>query len=240
LAELFRFVTVCMNHMRGDKIEQSRSPDLAHIVHDLRNPLATIALEAAVLDANEVTDAARTHRALQRIMMNVHYLSRLIDDLLDLGALGEGRLTIRFAPTEMRALLEHVITRVNGDHDRLVLEAPQPITTRVDELRIERVVANLLQNALKYAPVRSAIVVRLDRIDALVRVSVTDVGAGIDPAEREVIFEEYRRGLSAAGHDGSGLGLFVSRRIVEAHAGRIGVDNVRGGGTCFFFELPIM
>jgi signal transduction histidine kinase len=212
------------------------------IVHDLRGPLATINLEASLLeDQIELVGGPSTRRALQRIRLNVDYLARMVDDLLDLTAIDRGRLVIRSARTELRTLLEQVIERAitTRDRDRVVLEAPQPITVSADDLRIERVVANLLQNALKYTPNRSAIVVRLDGGATVARVSVTDGGPGIDPEERESIFEAFYRGASASPRDGSGLGLYVSKRIVEAHGGRIGVDGAPDRGSCFYFELPV-
>jgi signal transduction histidine kinase len=212
------------------------------IVHDLRGPLATINLEASLLeDQIELVGGPSTRRALQRIRLNVDYLARMVDDLLDLTAIDRGRLTIRNTKTELRTLLEQVIERAiaTRDRDRVVLEAPKPITVSADDLRIERVVANLIQNALKYTPSRSAIVVRLDGGATMARVSVTDAGPGIAPEERESIFEAFYRGASTSPHDGSGLGLYVSKRIVEAHGGRIGVDRAPDRGSCFYFELPV-
>ncbi len=212
------------------------------LVHDLRNPLATIALEASLLDDKATLgDQEGLRRAVHRINRNAEYLARIVEDLLDLGAFDHGGLTIQWTRTELRSLLEQVIERAisTRDHDRLLLEAPFPVTVNADPLRIERVVSNLLQNALKYAPDRSEIVVRLDHFADAARVSVTDVGPGIDLAEQTSIFDMYRRGASASPGSGSGLGLYISKLIVEAHGGRIAVDSVHGAGSCFYFELPV-
>lgn len=224
----------------GEFMTHTAEVDL--IVHDLKNPLATIGLEASLLDDRlALLDGGTIRRALHRIKHNVEYLARIVDDLLDLSALDHGRLTIRYMRTELRSLLEQVIDRAvsTRDHDRMVLEAPEPITVRADDLRIERVVVNLLQNALKYSPGKSSIVVRLDQTGGCARVSVTDVGPGIDPNEQNSIFERFRRGSGTGAHEGSGLGLYVSKKIVEAHGGRIGVDSRPGSGCRFFFELPL-
>jgi two-component system, NtrC family, sensor histidine kinase KinB len=100
------------------------------------------------------------------------------------------------------------------------------------------VIANFLQNAFKYAPEPSPILVQLDVQPTFVRVSVIDVGPGIPPEEQPHIFDKYRRSSSTHAHDSSGLGLYVSKRIVEAHGGRIGVESVEGAGAHFYFELP--
>src|SRR5437867_2071874 len=100
--------------------------------------------------------------------------------------------------------------------------AADPVTASIDDLKIERVVANLLQNALKYTPGGSSIVVQLGATSHVVRVSVDDVGPGMTPTEIGFIFDKFRRASTAGGHDGWGLGLYVSKRIVLAHGGRIG------------------
>src|SRR5262249_49149781 len=119
-------------------------------------------------------------------------------------------------------------------------EAGEPIGLLADELRIERVVANLLDNALKYTPRSGGIVVRAMRDDANnALVSVCDVGPGLTTPELDYVFQPLRRGTTCIGRSGSGLGLYVCKQIVEAHGGRIGVDSVRGLGARFFFTLPL-
>jgi|HubBroStandDraft_6_1064221.scaffolds.fasta_scaffold06158_6 signal transduction histidine kinase len=215
--------------------------ELDLLAHDLRNPLAAISLEAALVGERlGQADHEAMRRGLHRIQRNAEYLARMVEDLLDLGAIDHGHLRIRHAPTELRGLLEQVIDRAIApvDRGRVILDAPQPITVTIDAVRIERVVANLLQNALKYAPGQST-VVALGLARGLARVSVADEGPGIDPAEQTSIFDKYQRGTTAGASEGCGLGLYVSRCIVEAHGGHIAVEGRRGGGSCFYFELPL-
>ncbi|HEX4354214.1 MAG TPA: HAMP domain-containing sensor histidine kinase [Polyangiales bacterium] len=229
---------------RGSRTDIWTGPQLDEIdllAHDLRNPLAAIALEATLAGERlEHADHDAMRRGLHRIQRNTEYLARMVEDLLDLGAFDHGHLRMRQRATELRKLLEQVIERTSLAHDcgQLVLDAPQPITTTIDPVRIERVVANLLQNALKYAPGRTT-VVSLALVRGCARVSVDDEGPGIDPAEHATIFERYQRGRAAGATDGSGLGLYVSRCIVEAHGGHIGVAAERGQGSSFYFELPL-
>jgi len=215
--------------------------DIVQIMHDIRNPLSTISLESQLLDTRLYRDDARdTSRAVERISLNVTFIDRMIQDLIDLCAIGADRLELRRVPTELGCLVEQVIDRAVATRDRgRVFCDPHPaITLEVDDLRIERVIANLVQNALKYAPASSGVILRIDATDRMVRVSVTDAGPGIDVAEHAAIFDKYHRAPNASSREGSGLGLFVSKRIIEAHGGRIGVESVRGEGSCFFFELP--
>lgn len=218
-----------------------REDDVAQIVHDLRDPLATIALETYVLDRKLANgDRIDSRSTVARILRNVEFLDRMIQDLLDSCSVRDGHFELHRRPTDLRALLEEVVDRATStrDRERVILDAPVRITLAIDALRIERVIANLLGNALKHAPQDGEIVVRLEVGAQTARVSVTDTGPGMSPAETSYIFEKYRRGPAAHGRDGRGLGLYVCKKIVEAHGGRIGVDSVRGVGSRFFFELP--
>jgi signal transduction histidine kinase len=211
--------------------------DLAQIVHDLKDPLTTISLECRLLDA-VLDDGAKVRRAIDRILRNVQYLDRMVQDLLDMTALDAGSFEIHRTPTELCSLLEDVVERM-ASHGRVFLDARERVTMQIDDLRIERVVANLLQNAIKYSPACTGIVVRLEPIAGGARVSVIDGGPGLSPEEATVVFDRYRRASTSSAHAGYGLGLYVSKQIITAHGGRIGVDTTRGVGSRFFFELPV-
>jgi K+-sensing histidine kinase KdpD len=225
-------------HLGGRGLHED---DIAQIVHDLRDPLAMIALETYALDRKlAIGDHSDVRRRTSRILSNVELLDRAVQDLLDGCAIGEGHLEIHRKATELRALLERVIDRMVStcDRGRVTLDAPYPITMMLDELRIERVVANLLGNALKYAPSGSGIVVQLEARALAAEISVTDAGTGLMAWEIKPIFDRYHRGGNAHHLERRGLGLYVSKTIVEAHGGQIGVDRVEGAGSRFYFELP--
>ena len=218
-----------------------RAAEVVQIVHDLKNPLATIALEMCLLGEKLVDTApADVTRAIARVLQNVSFLDRMVQDILDLSAIDMGSLVLQCRPIDLRELAEHVIDRAvpSRDRPRVFLDAECSATVVVDELRLERVLANLLQNALKYAPRDSGIVVRVERTALAARISVIDAGPGLSDDDASHIFEQYRRGDQANGHEGSGLGLYVAKRIVEAHGGTIGVESVRTIGSRFFFEIP--
>lgn len=215
------------------------SSEVVQIVHDLKNPLATIALEMCILEDKLVHTDLKN--AVNRVSQNIAFLDRMVQDLLDASSMEADSFEVHRVPTELRSLIEQVIERATATRDRarVFLEAPRPVSLLIDDLRIERVVANLLHNALKYSPSPSGVVIRMDVRSDVVRISVIDAGPGIRPEERTLVFEKFRRASSSHGHEGNGLGLYVSRRIIEAHGGRIGVDSVHGAGACFFFELPL-
>jgi signal transduction histidine kinase len=216
--------------------------DLAHIVHDLKSPLSTIALEVDLLEERNL-DASRLDisQSIQRIRRNVHYLDRLIYDLLDACTLSGGQLQLNRSRCELGGLLASVIERLvpTKDRHRVTLEAPEETVVVIDAIRIERVIANMLDNALKYTPSSGGIIVRLTKEQYSAQISIADAGPGLSPAEIEIVFRPYRRAASAHARPGSGLGLYVSKQIVEAHGGLIGVESVRGMGARFFFALPL-
>jgi signal transduction histidine kinase len=223
-------------------IEDETGEGVAQIVHDLKNPLSSIALEAEVLNElvarGERFDAGR---AISRILHNVMFLDRLIYDLLDACTLTNGKFALHRSRRDLREILVNVIDRVvpSTERHRVILEETQPVFAQVDELRIERVIANLLDNALKYTPPSGDIVVRLRGEQRTAQISIVDQGPGLTAGEAAFVFEPYRRAETSVGRPGTGLGLYVSKQIVEAHGGWIGVESVRGSGARFFFALPL-
>lgn len=216
-----------------------RHAEILQIVHDLKNPLATISLEMCLIDTTAVPADVRLR--LSRVTQNIEFLDRLVQEILDASAVEADALHIQRRPTELRALLESTIDRAVSSRDRarVFLDAKRPLSLNIDDLRIERVVCNLLHNALKYSATASGVVVRLDQHDHFARVCVTDAGPGLTEGDKLVVFEKFKRACTAASHEGHGLGLYVSKQIVEAHGGTIGVESVRGVGSSFFFDLPL-
>jgi signal transduction histidine kinase len=224
-----------------DEQERLLEEDVAEIVHDLKSPLSAITLEAVLLEDKLLRgDRASGLSSISRINHNVAFLDRLVLDLLDVCSLATGHFQLYREPTELRTLLEQCIDRLvsNVDRPRVELDASQSCTMLIDALRIERVVANLLDNALRYTPATSGIVIRLTTYRGGACISVIDAGPGIAASELTHIFDRYRRAGTSRGRSGCGLGLYVCKKIVEAHGGQIGVESIRGVGSRFFFELP--
>jgi signal transduction histidine kinase len=220
-------------------VEESR---LVDIVHDLKNPLSTIALEMCLLAERLGTTAPpEMQSSVHRIRLNIAYLDRMVHDLLDSAAIDDAHLALRRRPTDLRDLVVQTIERSVGSRDleRIAMLAPTGVVLRIDALRIERVLANLITNALKYAPAPTPVTVTIDVGTTRVLVSVADRGPGMTQEEQELAFEKYGRASTAASHEGSGLGLYVARQIIEAHGGSIAVFSVPNVGSRFFFELPV-
>jgi signal transduction histidine kinase len=214
--------------------------DVAAITHDLKNPLSVIALEVELLDGKLGDQPSQDARsALRRIARNVAFMDRIVHDLLDLSSLHCERLEMLREPASLELLLPEIVDRAvsHRDRERVCVDVRALAPVLIDVGRIERVVENLLQNALKYAP--GMVIVKLDTRGTRARVSIIDSGPGMSGEEVSGLFARYHRGTGAGKQDGSGLGLYVSRKIIEAHDGRIAVDSVLGRGSQFFFELPL-
>jgi len=182
---------------------------------------------------------------LDDILSSAHHLLSLINDVLDLSKVEAGQVELDVAPFSLRETLERGVVMVreraarNGV--RLSLEgAPDVDVVKGDERRIRQVVFNLLSNAVKFTPSGGSVEVSSERVGPEVQVTVADTGPGIAPGDHTRIFEEFQQTETGrAEREGTGLGLALSKRLVELHGGRIWLDSELGSGSRFVFTLPI-
>jgi signal transduction histidine kinase len=223
-----------------------KSAFLADMSHELRTPLNAISGFSQVLRKQllgEINDKQAEY--LDDILSSARHLLSLIDDVLDLAKVEAGQIELEVMPFSLREALERgaVIVRERATRKDVrisVSSDPGVDVVMGDERRIRQVVFNLLSNAVKFAPAGSTVDVAATRVDGVVRVSVSDSGPGIAPEDQARIFEEFQQ--AAAGreqHEGTGLGLALSRRLVELHGGQIWVDSEVGRGSTFAFTLPM-
>jgi protein-histidine pros-kinase len=226
---------------RRRELERFRDEYVGYISHDLKNPLSVIVLQARLLRRLQGGHAsAEQQRAVAVIAESAAFIDNLVRELLEMAYVESDHIEIHPEPVELAGFLASVLERAvsSYDRDRVRLEIAEPSTVSAERSRIERVVVNFVQNAIKYSPPGSPIVVRLDVRDDRAVVSVTDRGPGLAPEERSYVFDKYKRASSAGKTEGLGLGLYISRKIVEAHGGDIGVDSAPGQGASFFLRLP--
>jgi PAS domain S-box-containing protein len=227
---------------RRRDLERFRDEYVGYISHDLKNPLSVITLQARVL-ARWLSGhgSADEQHAVAVIAESAAFIDRMVRELLEMAYVESDGIEIHPEPLALAPFLQSVIERtVSGsDRRRVHLEVLDPATVAAESRRLERVVVNFLQNAVKYSPPGTPIVVRLARHEGQAVVSVSDRGGGVPPEERASVFEKYKRTSSAKGKDGLGLGLYIGRKIIEAHGGAIGVEETPGGGATFSFRLPL-
>jgi signal transduction histidine kinase len=229
------------DHAHTSQRAATRNEFLSIVSHDLRGPLTTITGIAALMD--RPTASAEDQRGWAvRLRRSVGVMERLISDLLDCDSFEDGRLRIVAERLDTRSLVEgaidafHAVALAKG----LSLEADlpaEPVITKHDPHRMLQVLSNLIQNAIKFTPEGGSIRVRVVRAGTLFQVSVSDTGIGIPDGDLTAIFERFRQ-LDRSDRTGLGLGLYISRWIVEAHGGTIWAESRAGGGTTFHFTLP--
>ncbi|MCC7369249.1 MAG: PAS domain S-box protein [Chloroflexi bacterium] len=228
------------------ELDRLKEELFANVSHDLRTPIATIKASIEVVLENEPPELAEPfHRLLENIHRESERMTTLVDDLLDLTRLQAGRLRLRAAQTDLRALvgrLARTIEPLAGRRgQRLVVELPRrAVVATVDAERLERALLNLLINAHRYGRDGGMIRLALKRRRREILVTVADDGPGIAEEDQPRIFERFYRPKTEAARrsQGSGLGLPIARAMVELHGGRIWLESRPGEGAAFHIALP--
>lgn len=234
------------------EVERMKEEFLATVSHELRTPLGFImGYATSLLLPDAPADPATTRRCIQIIADASEELKQLVDDLLDMTKIGSGSLSVLPAPTQLGPLVDSAVERirVRGPRHTFVVDVPSSIpAVRADARRIEQVLYNLLDNAIKYSPDGGVVAVRVQPRATEVLVSVLDDGVGLLPDEVTTIFDRFYRGHIARsrGIAGTGLGLAICKGIVEAHGGRIWAESPRSDGrstgprgTTICFTVPL-
>ncbi|MBC8164137.1 MAG: response regulator [Roseiflexaceae bacterium] len=224
-----------------------RDAFLSVAAHELKTPLTTLFGNVQLLQRRAVRESSmneRDQRTLRIVAEQTGRLNKMIGALLDLSRLQMGQFAMQLSPVDLIALtqrvvdelqpsLDHHAVALSGDLDALVIEA--------DELRLEQVLQNLLQNAIKYSPNGGTITVAITHAEAEVQVAVSDQGIGIPASSIPHLFGRFFRAENAQEHriSGIGVGLYVVHEIVTRHGGTIDVASVEGEGTTFTVHLPL-
>ena len=232
------------------RAEREKDELLSTASHELKTPLTSLGLAAQMIDRMieyGPMDAARLSRHVGTIRGQSDRLTRLIGSLLDVSRIETGRLALVWEPVDLVMLVRMAVAR---ERDALPEETSHQIGLRVDgapivaegdEARLEQVFANLLSNAVKYSPNGGLVEVVVRREERQAVLEVIDRGIGVPEEEREQLFVPFSRTTTAvdSGIEGTGLGLYISRRIVEAHGGAIELHETPGGGATFCVTLPL-
>jgi signal transduction histidine kinase len=218
------------------RVDLARSEYVAVAAHELRTPLAAILGVLATLKSHgAVLEESVREELIDGATLQTERLSRLVEELLTLSRIEDGVLRMSLVAAEAEELVTEA-ARASSTRDRLTVRIEGDGTVVCDVDAVIRVLTNLLDNARKYSPPNSPITLVVSEEADRIRFAVRDTGPGISASEREAIFERFRRGGTTK--PGSGLGLYISRGLVQAHGGELSVRGAAEGGSEFAFWLP--
>jgi len=233
---------------REKMIEKTKTEFVSLAAHQLRTPLSAIKWTLRMLlDGDLGTITSEQRDFIEKTYVSNERMISLINDLLNVARIEEGRYLYKPASADMAPIVQFVINSYKDEYSRkkikLDFKAPENPLPRVliDVEKIKLAIQNFLDNSLKYTPVGGEVVVSLKSIKKEVQFSVKDTGVGIPKNQQERMFVKFFRAANVLTIDteGSGLGLFITKNIIEAHNGRIWFESEEGKGTTFCFALPV-
>lgn len=226
------------------ELEEQREDILRAISHDLRSPLSAILGQAQLLERRLGQAGLERERAgAGAIVTSAQRMNSMIQDLVEAARLESGQFRLALQAVDLRSFIVDLLRRLEPtlEVERIRTDVPEGLPPALaDPGRLERILTNLLTNALKYSPPGSEVSITARQHDGELVTSVTDRGPGIAPEDLPKLFQRYGRlGGPGAGREGLGLGLYITRKLVEAHGGRIWVESRVGAGSTFSFTLPV-
>ena len=229
-----------MAHDIADR-EKDRLQFVAMVVHDLKNPMLAIDMATRLLFGSKTTEEQR-QSYLEGIREEVARVRGIIRDLTDDIQVVNGRFSIRKTDVDLSTLVRQFVERQSrafADHE-ITLKTDEGCIIQGDAERIERVLTNLVSNAVKYSPPNTRVTLRVEKKNSLAVLTISDQGPGIAKEDLQVLFQPFGRGRSAHSlAEGTGMGLYVVKQIVEAHDGKIEVRSELGHGATFEIRLPL-
>jgi signal transduction histidine kinase len=227
------------------EMEEARRHLIGAVSHDLRTPLATMRAMVESINDGVVTDQETIQRYHRTMQTEIAYLSRLIDDLFELSQIDSGLLELRPETSNVGDLVSDTLEALRPQADQRQLKLQGEVagylpSVVMDVPRMQRVLYNLVQNALRHTPPDGSVLIRAKDTGVEIEISVEDTGEGVETDDLPRIFERFYRGNRARNREeaGSGLGLTIAKGIVELHGGRIWAESQRGSGASFVFTVP--
>ncbi|MDH4134664.1 MAG: PAS domain-containing sensor histidine kinase, partial [Gammaproteobacteria bacterium] len=244
--QMVRMVGTFQDITERKQAELAKTEFISTVSHELRTPLTSLygSLKLLTEGKGAVSDGTPL---LDIAVRNAERLIALVNDILDMARIGAGRLTIVRKPVDLRELVRSAVAMMEAYAERyqvrmVLVSSPDLPMIAVDAGRISQVVSNLLTNAAKFSPPGSKVEIHIEPCDRGARVTVADRGPGVPESFASQLFTRFARGdtTDTSSSGGTGLGLCISKGIVTAHGGQIGYEPRPGGGSLFYFEIPVV
>lgn len=234
------------------KLDKLKNEFVSTVSHELRTPLTSISASLKLLESGALGEfGADAQKIIAIASTNSNRLKALINDLLDMDKLLAGKMTFNIEVCNACELIRQALenNKSYGDQFKVTYELQlknidldvSALNILVDSQRFQQVLANLLSNAAKFSPLSSTVVVKLELLQDMLRINVLDKGVGIDGLQQEKLFKKFSQidSTSTRQTGGTGLGLVISKELVERMGGEIGVESALGMGSCFYFTVPL-
>jgi len=227
-----------------EHLEKVRQEFLSNISHELRTPLTSIMAFVETLEDGAIEDKENNQRFLGVIRKNAQRMHHLIDDILELSTIETGKINLELKQVKLAALLEEVFTnlstKANDRRIKLMNEVPDDVLVCADVVRLEQMLTNLIDNAIKFNRVKGSVIVSCAENGTKDIISVADTGEGISGEHQTRIFERFYRTDRARSREigGTGLGLAIVKHLARLHGGEVSVASTLTKGTIFSIELP--
>jgi PAS domain S-box-containing protein len=225
-----------------DKLAEREKDDFISIAsHELKTPLTALKGSLQILERMKNAPTRQLPTLIDQAAKSMHKLTALVDDLLNASRLNEGQLHLKNTSFNLSKAIEECCLHVTaGGIYQIITEGVKDAVVEGDSERIQRVIINFVNNAIKYAPKSKEIVIRVHQSKEAVKLSVIDRGPGIAKEKMPHLFDRfYRADQTGDQYSGLGLGLYISAEIIKKHDGEIGVDSEPGQGSTFWFTLPV-
>jgi PAS domain S-box-containing protein len=224
-----------------EKLAERHKDDFISIAsHELRTPITALKASLQLMDKIKETGNDRLSSLVEQANKSMNKISLLIEDLLNASKMNEGQLQLKYTKFNLQAAIEeccHYVTAAGSFN--IITEGDLDAETVADSERIQQVIVNFVNNAMKYAPESKDIYIRVDREVSGLKISVRDLGPGIPQEKVPYIFDRfYRADINGGQYSGLGLGLYICAEIIKKHKGEIGVESEAGKGSTFWFTLP--
>jgi signal transduction histidine kinase len=228
------------NHLLQEQLAR-KEEFIAMVAHEMRNPITPIITYAQMM-ARPTSTPDTIQRGSKVIVGQARRLTRLSYDLLDASRLTSGQFTLVRKVCDIAELAKKVVEELRplAPYHTLIIETPEtPVTGNWDSDRLQQALGNLLDNAIKYSDVHTTITVRVETEQHFAHISIHNQGPGIPAEDIGLLFQLYGRLQATSDREGSGLGLYITRNIVEAHGGMLRLEAPIAEGTTFSFDLPL-